>query len=107
MKRILFLFMFIIITGMVSGQKPVEHLLKAKAFAESGQYDNAISMLSAAIELSGESSLLTERAEAYIAKGDLSAAISDLNSASKITPGAGEYGLARVYAMKRDISTAL
>jgi len=107
MKRILLLFLFVISAGMVSGQKPVDYLLKAKAFAESGQYDNAIRVLSAAIELSEESSILTERAEAYIAKGDLSAAINDLNSASKITPGAGEYGLARVYAMKRDISTAL
>lgn len=107
MKRLFLLFLVTAFTFMVSGQRAVDNLLKAKAFSESGQFDDAIRVLTTAIELSAEASLLTERAEAYIRKGDFSAAINDLNSANKIIPGSGEYGLARVYAIKRDVPTAL
>lgn len=107
MKKIILASALIVFAGLVSGQKTVDHLMKARAFAESGQYNNAIGVLSAAIGSSEESSLLMERAEAYIYTGDLSAAVNDLNSANRITPRLGEYGLARVYAMRRDVSTSL
>jgi len=107
MKNIILASALIVFAGIASGQKTVDQLMKARAFAESGQYNNAIGVLSAAIGSSEESSLLMERAEAYIYTGDLSAALNDLNSANRITPGLGEYGLARVYAMRRDVSTSL
>ena len=48
-----------------------------------------------------------ERADANIVKGDYSGAISDFNEANRVSPSSGEYGLARIYALKGDAATAL
>ena len=42
-----------------------------------------------------------------MAKGDYSEAISDLNAANNIAPSSGEYGLARIYALKGDAATSV
>jgi len=55
----------------------------------------------------GISSLYLARAEAYLAGGNLSSAISDFNSASRIDPLSGEYGLARIYSLRGDAATAV
>ncbi len=54
-----------------------------------------------------ESSFYLQRAEALIAKGDYSGAINDFNSANRLTPSSGEYGLARIYGLKGDAATAV
>ncbi|MBW6500229.1 MAG: tetratricopeptide repeat protein [Bacteroidales bacterium] len=107
MKKIIIPVILMLLTAIVSGQKPVDHLLKAKALTESGNYDEAIRVLSDVIGPGNESILLTGRAEVYMAKGDLSAAVNDLNSANIVSPGSGEYGLSRIYAIRRDVATSL
>ncbi len=107
MRKILFSVILILFTGVVPGQKTVEYLLQAKSFTESGKPDDAIKILSEAIEHTPDSRFFTERAEAYLLKKDYSAAINDFNNANNINPASGEYGLSKIYALKRDVSTAL
>ncbi len=107
MKKIFVTVFLVFLTSSVFGQRAVEYLFQAKAFIESGKLDDAIKTLSEALKIDQDSRILTERAEAYLLKGDYSSAINDFNDANKITPGSGEYGLSRIYAMKHDVSTAV
>ena len=107
MKKILILFWILFGAGIVYGQKTVDYILKARALTEAGKPEQAIIILNGAIAGTKESRLYTERAEANIMKGDYSEAISDYNEANKLTTSSGEYGLARIYSLKRDVATAL
>ena len=107
MKKILFLLWILLGACTISGQKTVDYILKARALRENGKPEQAASLLSVAITENKDSRLYTERAEADILNKDYSNAISDLNEANKITPFSGEYGLARIYALKGDAGTAI
>ncbi len=107
MKKIIILGWTLILAGTLSGQQVVDYILKAKAYTETGRADQAINLLTGAIAVTKESRLFTQRAEIRIIEGDYSGAISDYNEANKITSNSGEYGLARIYALKRDAATAL
>src|SRR5664280_2495406 len=100
MKKIIML-VWIVLGGLtVYAQEAVDYILKAKALTEAGKPEQAISLLNQALTVNKESRLYTQRADAYILKGEYSAAISDYNEADKLTPGSGEYGLSRIYALK-------
>ena len=107
MKKILTLVLILVVTGTVFGQQTVYYILKARALNEQGKPDLAITLLDRAISETKESGYFTERAEANILKGNYSAALSDYNEANKLTASSGEYGLARIYALKGDAGTAL
>ena len=107
MKKIFGLILFIISTGFLAGQKPVDILMKSKALIEEGKPDDAVRILSDALEGSQQSAFYLQRAEAFMIKGDYSRAIIDLNSANKSTSFSGEYGLARIYGLKGDAATAV
>jgi len=107
MKKIFVMVSVMFFAGFMYGQKTVDYLLKAKALIRTGKPDEAINILSVAISFTEESQLYTERAEAYMLKGDYSRAIDDLNEANNITSSSGEYDLSRIYALKGDAPTAL
>lgn len=107
MKKIVILFWILLGAVTVYGQQTIDYILKARAFSEVGKPEQAITLLNRAISETKESRLFFERAEANILKGDYSAAISDYNEADKLTSSSGEYGLARIYALKGDARTAL
>lgn len=107
MKKILIFVLFFTSSVIITGQKPVDYLMKGKALIETGKPDEAIKVLSIALEDQQESMYYLSRAEAYLAKGDYSQAISDFNSANRIAPAIGEYGLARIYGLKGDAATAI
>ena len=107
MKKIIILFWILLGAVTVYGQQTIDYILKARAFSEVGKPEQAITLLNRAISETKESRLFFERAEANILKGDYSAAISDYNEADKLTASSGEYGLARIYALKGDARTAL
>jgi tetratricopeptide (TPR) repeat protein len=107
MKKIIIL-VWILLSGLtIYAQQEVDYILKAKALAEAGKPEQAINLLNQALVVNKDSRLYTQRADAYILKGDYSSAISDYNEADKLTPGSGEYGLSRIYALKGDAGTAL
>jgi tetratricopeptide (TPR) repeat protein len=107
MKKIIIFSWIVLSTVVVSGQQPVDYILKARALREAGKADQSISMLNEALNSDKESNLYLERAEANILKGDYSGAIRDFNEANRITPASGEFGLSRTYALKGDAATAL
>jgi tetratricopeptide (TPR) repeat protein len=97
----------LLITCFIYGQPDADYLLKAKALNEAGKPEQAITMLDRALAEKNEYRIYLQKAEANSLRGDYSAAIADLNEANKLTPGSGEYGLARIYSLKGDASTAL
>ena len=107
MKRSFIFIAFIINAGMLLGQSSAEYIMRARAYTESSKYDEAVSVLTEATATFHESRLFIERAEAYILKGDYTMAIADFNMANSNTPGSGEYGLARIYALKSNPATAV
>ncbi len=107
MKKILILITALFITGMISGQSSFNFLLKAKALTVKGESAEAIAVLTEAIGEKQENRLYLERAEAYLMEGDYSKAISDYNTANSLTGHSGDYGLARIYAIKGDAVASL
>ena len=107
MKKIVVLFWILLGTGLIYGQQTIDCILKARALSEAGKPEQAISLLSLSIGGTKDSRLFIERAEADILLGDYSGAIGDYNEANKITAASGEFGLARIYALKGDAGTSL
>ncbi len=107
MKKIITLFFILISAANISGQNTADIILKAKAYLERGQHSTAISCLSEAISKSEDFALFMQRADAKVAKGDYSGAISDYNEANRLNSFSGEYGLSQIYALKGDVVTAL
>lgn len=107
MKRTLFYIAFSFIMALAAGQKPVFYLMKGKALIEAGKPGEAASLLTGVLKDNQDVSFYLWRAEAYLAKGDYSSAIDDFNSANKISPSSGEYGLARIYAIRNDAATSV
>ena len=92
---------------VMAGQNPVDYLMKGKALVEQGKSDDAIIILTKALESFRDSQIYLGRAEAFIEKGDYSRAINDFNSANDVAPSSGEYGLARIYGLKGDAATSV
>ncbi len=107
MKNILILMLFVMGSGTLSGQNLFDNLLKARALKETGKADEAIRILTDLSGTTEDSRVFNERADAFILKGDYSAAIADLNRSNLISPSSGDYGLSRVYALKGDVQTSL
>jgi tetratricopeptide (TPR) repeat protein len=107
MKKIITLFCLLLSAGFIFGQQSADYILRARALREAGKPDQAISLLSGAVNEFRDSRLLAERAEAEILKGDFSGAIGDYNEANKLSSSSGEYGLSRIYALKGDAATSL
>jgi tetratricopeptide (TPR) repeat protein len=107
MKKTIILGLIFVLSGPVFGQETVDYIIKSRALKESGRPELSINLLNTALNISKDSRLYNERAEAYLASGNLNAAISDFNDANLITPSSGEYGLSRVYATKGDAATSL
>jgi tetratricopeptide (TPR) repeat protein len=107
MKKIFYLFWILFIPVTVSGQHSVDYLLRARALRETGKGDASISLLTGALSETSDGRLYLERAEAYVMNGNYSDALRDFNEANKLIPFSGEYGLARIYALKGDAATSL
>ena len=107
MKKFIIILLLTELYSGIYGQSTFDYLLKSKALIEAGNTDQSISILSDAINIKADYRLYLERASAYIKKSNLIQAISDFEAADKIEESSGSYGLARVYALKKDAKTAL
>ncbi len=97
----------LIFSELAHGQSVLDYLLQAKAFSSSGRPEQSVLILTEALAKQKDSRLLLERAEAFILKGDYSGAIADYNSANDLSAQSGEFGLAKVYAVKGDAATSV
>ncbi len=102
MKRFLVLISSFFISASLLAQQPVDYLMSAKALIESGKYREAIALLSDGISKNKDYRFFLERAEADLAGGNYSTAATDYQSANSLASSSGEYGLARISAIKGD-----
>ncbi|MBG0857904.1 MAG: tetratricopeptide repeat protein [Bacteroidales bacterium] len=107
MKNTVLLITAFLISGLAAGQQITDYLLQAKALSESGRPGESVELLSGVIGKIQDARLFTGRAEAKLLGGDFSGAISDFNAANDISGFSGEYGLAKIYALKGDAPTSL
>jgi len=107
MKKILLFILVFINVLITNGQKQVDYLMKSRALIEVGKFSEAVILLSKVPESLQEYPVLLMRAEAYMSDGDYSRAMNDFNNSNSINPLSGEYGLAQIYALKGDASTAV
>jgi tetratricopeptide (TPR) repeat protein len=107
MKRFLVLMNSLVFSALIFAQQPVDYLLKAKAFIESGRTREAITLLSEGILKNQDYRFYVERAEAFMAGGDIKSATADFQSANGLALSSGEYGLARISALKGDAANSL
>lgn len=105
--RIILILVIAFLGTNLRGQGEVDFILKAMALSESGKTADAVSVLSRAIEIKATGRLYVQRGEAYFSVNDLSSAIQDFNQGNRIDEHSGDFGLAKVYAVKGDASTSL
>ena len=106
-KKTLILITALLISGIACGQSSFDFLLRAKALTVKGESANAVAMLTKAIGEKQESRLYVERAEAYLLEGDYLKAINDFNTANSLESHSGDYGLARIYAIRGERDASL
>jgi tetratricopeptide (TPR) repeat protein len=104
MKRFLVLIKYLIFAGVIFAQQPVDYLVKATSFLE---YGKTIALLSEGLRKNQDYRLFLERAEAFIAGEDYRSATADYLSANTLQLSSGEYGLARLFALKGDPANSL
>jgi tetratricopeptide (TPR) repeat protein len=107
MRRAFAILYFIIVAVIVSGQGNYDLLLRAKALHELGRTGEAVNILSGAMASSQDSRIYLLRADLLMASGNYSGAQTDYDKANSLKPLSGEYGLSRLFALKRDAKTSL
>ena len=107
MKRFLILMYSLIFAGVIFAQQPVDYLLRAKAFIESGKNTDAIALLTEGLLKNQDYRFYSERADAFMAMGDYKNATSDYQAANESALSSGEYGLARISAITGDAVSSL
>ncbi|MBK9389086.1 MAG: tetratricopeptide repeat protein [Bacteroidetes bacterium] len=108
LKFTILIIILIFLTGSnAMCQNEADFVMKAKALAESGKTADALNILDQGIEKKATSRLFVQRAEILLALKDLSGATGGFNQANNIEEHSGDFGLAKVYALKGDASTSL
>jgi tetratricopeptide (TPR) repeat protein len=107
MKKAIFLVSVFLIPWIISGQSSFDAILKAKSLCESGDHLKAVEILSSSIYIKEESRLYAERGNANLLGDNIDKALSDYNKANELTEHSGDYGLARIYAMKGNVKESL
>jgi tetratricopeptide (TPR) repeat protein len=107
MKQLLLISFMILTVNILAAQDARDYLLKARALMERGHTEESVDLLSKAVSTINDSRLYVLRGDVHSDMGKYSEAISDYKSANEISQGSGEYGLARIYALKGDANTSL
>ena len=105
--RILLIFIIILVTSVANCQNTTDVILKAKALVASGHNTDAINLLDKAIASETDYRFHIQKAELCLVSRDYSGAIMNFNQANKLEEHSGDFGLAKVYALKGDAATSL
>jgi Flp pilus assembly protein TadD len=105
--RIITAVLFLFPAAIISGQDVYDVILQSRALMDEGKAAKAVAVLSEFQPGKTDVRLLTLRGDAKLLTGDFEGAARDYKSAGSITPGSGDYGLARVYALAGDAVTSL
>jgi len=82
-------------------------LLKAEALRSAGDNTKSLALLNEFLANTSDYRLLLSRGEIYLATGNILSAEADFTSASGLKRGSGAYGLARVFAARRNAHKSL
>jgi len=107
MKKFQVLMISLVLSGTIFAQQPVDYLLKAKALIESGKSSEAITLLTEGLLKTQDYRFYLERADAYMTGGDYKNAVTNYMAANALSLSSGEYGLARISALKGDAVNSL
>jgi tetratricopeptide (TPR) repeat protein len=108
MKRFLVLMIFLAFAVIIYAQQPAaDYLMKARAYTETGKTKEAIALLSEGLLMNKDYRFNIEKAEAFMAEGDYKDATVAYQSANSLSSYSGEYGLARISALKGDAVNSL
>src|SRR5512138_3991542 len=107
MKKYLVLVISYVVAGSVYAQQPADYLMKARALNESGRNREAVTILTEGLARYRDYRFLVARAEANMVAGDYTSASADFQSANSLASASGEYGLAKISAIKGDATGAL
>mgnify|MGYP001767444750 CR=1 FL=1 len=99
--------LFLSYSGIMLGQSPYEIILKADALNKAGNPESAISILTSSINIKPDSRLYQLRGESFLLKGDYNSASENFIAANNLKTGSGNYGLAKVSAIKGDAGSAI
>ncbi|HCC69681.1 MAG TPA: hypothetical protein DEQ09_00795 [Bacteroidales bacterium] len=107
-KKGIILLILVIIQGcFVYAQDINEYITRAKAYMDRSMFSQAIALYSEALEKHDDYRLLTGRGNALLMTGKTKEAINDFNRANILKPGSGYMGLARAFALKKDIGNTV
>lgn len=107
MKKYLVLVISYVVAASVYAQQPADYLMKARALIESGRNKEAVTILSEGLSKFRDYRFFVARAEAKMVAGDYGSASTDFLSANSLASASGEYGLAKISAIKSDAAGAL
>ncbi|HOF21121.1 MAG TPA: tetratricopeptide repeat protein [Bacteroidales bacterium] len=105
-KTILLLTMMLV-CGSAYSQQLSDYLMQAKAFSRTGNPEASVRILTEALGKQRDYRLFLERGDANILIGKYPEALADYNAANSLVPLSGEYGLAKVYALRGDAGTSV
>jgi tetratricopeptide (TPR) repeat protein len=107
MKKI-FVIIFATLGQVIAMSQTITNdLLMAKALIDHGDNNSAISALTSDLKKTMDYRLLLMRGDALTASGKYMEAIGDYIAAGDLEPNSGEYGLSRIFSLKRDAKTSL
>jgi len=91
----------------LQGQSAIEILLRARVLNQDGKPGEAIELLSGAVQKYNDYRLFLQLADSKVVTEDYEGAIRDYSRAGELKPFSGNYGLSRVYAIKKDVKASL
>ncbi len=96
-----------LVCGSAYSQQLSDYLMQAKAFSRTGNPEASVRILTEALGKQRDYRLFLERGDANILIGKYPEALADYNAANSLVPLSGEYGLAKVYALRGDAGTSV
>ncbi|HVN59352.1 MAG TPA: tetratricopeptide repeat protein [Bacteroidales bacterium] len=107
MKKTYLILFLIGICIRSSGQDNNDLLMRARALSDRGKLQEAISLLSESAAVTTDARILVALGDARMNSGNYAEAVSAYNRANTLSPASGEYGLARVSAIKGEARNSL
>jgi len=107
MRRYISYLVLLMVPLCLSAQDSYELLLKAKSLADRGRLPELISFLSGQPASATDFRLKLMLADAKMNSGNYLGAEADYRDAEKLMAGSGQYGLARISALKGDVRSSL
>jgi tetratricopeptide (TPR) repeat protein len=108
-RYIITVLLFTMLSSLVSFSQTAVYqaLLHSGALKKRGEIESAIRIIDEALSVKSDYRLLLERGEIHLSAGNLAGAENDFTAASRLYESSGSFGLARIYASRKDAARSL